>query len=68
LKKLRRFASLVVITPRRRLDEMALLPTKRISSMPVLSPSTTVNTTSIRPFGRSTTRDVTWARPRPVRR
>ncbi len=66
--KLRKFISVVVITPRSRPDEMALLPTKRISLTPVFAPSTIEKTTSIRPLGNSTTREVTWASPRPVRR
>ena len=53
LRKLSRLVSVVVMTLRRRLDEIALLPTKRISFTPVFSPSTIEKTTSMRPFGRS---------------
>ena len=65
--KLRKFISVVAMTPRRRLAEMALLPTKRISRTPVLVPSSIVYTTSTSPFGSVTRRGVTCASPRPLR-
>ena len=60
LRKLSRLVSVVVITLRRpTAGQIALLPTNRISFTPVFSPSTIEKTTSMRPFGGSTTRGVT---------